>query len=141
MPSVTYRSNRSGTALRHQEGFGQAANEVVVVGLAVGADDHVRVLGVEVEAGGDVDDSATAALARQAFLAAGCGRKDVVGVHGPDHQVAAVPVPLACHALDVVAAFQARQAGSVQELQAPIPNHLQKKQKTSYFNKEVYFLF
>ena len=89
---------------------------MVIIGLAVGADNHVRVLGVEAEASGDVDDSSAATLACQALLTTRGRCKDVVGVHRADDQVASIPGAFAGNTLDVITTLQTCQAGSIQEL-------------------------
>ena len=60
---LTYRRWQPSTLFRRQESFCKAAYEMVVIGLAVGADNHLRILRVEVQAFGDVHHSPTTALA------------------------------------------------------------------------------
>lgn len=121
---MTYRCDGFSFLILQNEGIVETAYEMVVVSLAVRADYHVGILGVEIQAPGDVDYSPTAALARKTFLAAGYGSEDVIGVHGANDQVAAVPRTLAGHTFHFVTALQAAQASSVKELETTLPDHL-----------------
>ena len=100
----------------HGEGVVERPDEVVVVGLAVRARDHVTVLAVVGQTARNVHHGPATVLACQPLLAARHGRKNIVRVHGAQEKCAAVPLALACCTAYVVAAFKAGHADSVDVL-------------------------